>query len=213
MTEKKKLKPASNIVCIAKVKHCTYAPGVTPRIIQWTFHNVWGSPGPCHKECHDSQKSHMTSDRSVQKWSREKLIIEDINGGWPHNQSSKPLFSNMEIDSNGGFKNKFRCTPAFSFLFGGRGKEPTGRNTDLLNGVTLYFPVVWKNLPSGTLGDRDAKWNSCFRGIWDLNWSHFKIGEIKHLQRAVEFAGTVREGALGVKARERAALGLYLRTS
>lgn len=44
----------------------------------------------------------------------------------------------------GGHKNKFRCTPAFSFRFVDREKEPTDMNTDLLNGITLCFPVVWE---------------------------------------------------------------------
>lgn len=53
------------------------------------------------------------------------------------------------------------------------------------------------------------------RRSWDLNGSHSKAGAIRPSQRAVEYGGTLREGALGVKAQgsgdQRTGLGVHLR--
>lgn len=77
-----------------------------------------------------------------------------------------------------------------------REKELTGTKAELSEQDDILLPWCLQNPQLGAWSDGDARWHPGCQEVPNLS-SYSKSGAIRHLQRAVEYEGTIGERDLG----------------
>lgn len=149
--------------------------------------------------------------KESKKWSGAKLAYKSLKSVWPLDQGHKTEFISNAVNGKQWDSTGHRSGMSLLEFMPPVRRELANVKTHLSDqdGMTLPW-CLQKPWMMVTQDDIQV-----VRRSWDLNGSHSKAGAIRPSQRAVEYGGTVREGALGVKAQgsgdQRTGLGVHLR--